>query len=99
MKNQKTVKKINARPLRDRIIVEVDKPEKISEGGIHIPDTATEKKGVGTVLAVGPGSKDEPMELKVGDRVKFSSFSGVDIDIDGEEYKLMFENEVLCVIE
>jgi chaperonin GroES len=66
------MKSIKARPLHDRIIVKVDEAETTSEGGILIPDTAKEKKGVGTVVAVGDGKKDEPMELEVGDRVKFS---------------------------
>lgn len=92
-------KPIKARPLRDRVIVKPDAAKQISEGGIHIPDTAKEKPGLGVVVAVGPGKPDEPMELKVGDRVKFSSFSGVEVDIDGEEYKLMFQSEILVVLE
>ncbi len=92
------------RPLQDRIIVKrIDADEKTS-GGIIIPDTAKEKPQEGEIIAVGKGKKLESgevqsMELKKGDRVLFSKYGGTDIKIDGEEYLIMREDDILGVIE
>ncbi len=92
------------RPLHDRVLVRrVDEEEKTA-GGIIIPDTAQEKPMEGTVLAIGPGARDEqgklvPMDVVVGDRVLFGKWSGNEITIDGEELSIMKESDIMGVIE
>ncbi len=92
------------RPLHDRVLVRrVDEDEKTS-GGIIIPDTAQEKPMEGTVLAIGPGARDEqgklvPMDVEVGDRVLFGKWSGNEVTIDGEELSIMKESDIMGVIE
>ena len=92
------------RPLQDRILVQRAKEEDKTKGGIIIPDTAKEKPAEGKVAAVGKGKVDEngkpiPMEVKKGDRILFGKFSGTEIKIEGEEYLIMREDDVLGVIE
>jgi chaperonin GroES len=92
------------RPLHDRIVVtRIDADEKTA-GGIIIPDTAKEKPSEGEVIAVGPGGRDEagkliPINLKKGDRVLFGKWSGNEVKIDGVEYLIMKESDVMGVIE
>ena len=92
------------RPLHDRVVVRrIDAQEK-TKGGIIIPDTAQEKPQEGEVIAVGPGkSNDEgkvfPLQVKAGDRILFGKYSGTEIKIDGEEYLIMREEEVLGIIK
>ncbi len=91
------------RPLHDRVLVRrVDEDEKTS-GGIIIPDTAQEKPMEGTVLAIGPGARDEqgnlvPMDVKVGDTVLFGKWSGNEVTIDGDELSIMKESDIMGVI-
>ena len=91
------------RPLHDRVLVEsIDSEEKTS-GGIIIPDTAKEKPQEGKVIAVGPGSKSEdgkitPMDVKVGDHVLFGKWSGTEVKVDGKEYSIMKESDIMGVI-
>jgi len=93
------------RPLYDRIMVKrVEEDEETVQGGIIIPDTAKEKPQKGEVVAVGQGKRLEdgkvvPLDVKVGDRILFGKYSGNDIKMDGEEYLIMREDEVLGVIE
>jgi chaperonin GroES len=92
------------RPLQDRILVERLAEETKTKGGIIIPDTAKEKPAEGTVVAVGKGKMDKegkaiPMELKVGDRVLFSKYGGTEIKLDGKEYLIMSQDDVLCVVD
>ena len=92
------------RPLQDRIIVKRVEEEERTKGGIIIPDSAKEKPQEGEVKAVGPGKVNEegkkiPMEVKVGDRVLFSKYSGTEIKLEGEEHLIMREDDVLGVIE
>ncbi len=92
------------RPLHDRIIVQRLEEEEQRVGGIIIPDTAKEKPQQGKVIAVGLGKKKDdgkviPLEVKEGDRILFGKYSGQDIKIDGDEYLIMREDEVLAVIE
>ncbi len=95
---------MNARPLHDRIIVQrLDEGEQ-RVGGIIIPDTAKEKPQQGKVVAAGKGkAKDDgkilPLDVKAGDTILFGKYSGQDIKIDGEEYLIMREDEVLAVLE
>ena len=92
------------RPLHDRVVVKRVDAEEKTKGGIIIPDTAKEKPQEGEVIAVGPGARDEsgkliPVDLKAGDRILFGKYSGSDIKIDGTEYLIMREDEVLGVLE
>ena len=92
------------RPLHDRVVVRrVDSEEK-SAGGIIIPDTAKEKPQQGEVVAVGPGGRDDagkltPLDVKAGDRVLFGKWSGTEVKIDGQDYLIMKESDVLGVLE
>jgi chaperonin GroES len=95
---------MNVRPLQDRIIVERVEEETTTAGGLIIPDTAKEKPQNGKVLAVGqgkklPDGKTVPMDLKVGDKVLFGKYSGSEIKLDGKEYLIMREEDILCVVE
>ena len=92
------------RPLHDRVVVRRLEAEEKTAGGIIIPDTAKEKPMEGEVTAVGPGARDEtgklvPLDVKAGDRILFGKYSGQEIKLDGEEYLIMREDEVLGVIE
>jgi chaperonin GroES len=95
---------MNLRPLQDRILVQRVEEEQTTKGGIIIPDTAKEKPAEGKVVAVGNGKvgddgKRVPLEIKKGDRVLFGKYSGTEVKIDGEEYLIMREDDVLGVIE
>ena len=92
------------RPLQDRILVRRLEEEEMSKGGIIIPDTAKEKPSEGLVIAVGKGKVTEdgkklPLDLKKNDRILFGKYSGTDIKIEGEEYLIMREDDVLGIIE
>ncbi|MCL2510893.1 MAG: co-chaperone GroES [Bacteroidales bacterium] len=86
------------KPLADRVIIEPAAAEEKTASGIIIPDTAKEKPQKGTVLAAGPGKKDEPMTLKAGDVVLYGKYSGTEINIDGNNYLIMRESDVLAII-
>lgn len=86
------------KPLKDRILVRPAKAEDTTQGGIIIPDTAKEKPQEGTVMAVGPGKKDEPTTLKEGDEVLYGKYAGTDITVEDEEYLIMREEDILAVI-
>ena len=77
------MKKVNLKPLADRVLIEPAQAEEKTVGGIIIPDTAKEKPQKGTVVAVGNGKKDEPMTVKVGDTVLYGKYSGTELNIDG----------------
>lgn len=89
---------MNVKPLADRILVKpVKSEEKI--GGIIIPDTASKEKPTqGSIVAVGNGTKDEEMILKVGDEVLYGKYSGTEIELDGEKYLIMRQSDILAVI-
>jgi chaperonin GroES len=89
---------INIKPLADRVIVEPAPAEEKTAGGIIIPDTAKEKPQKGTVVAVGSGKKDEPMTVKVGDKVLYGKYAGTEINIDGKEYLIMRESDIYAII-
>lgn len=97
-------KKLTIRPLHDRLIVKRLDEEQKTKGGIIIPDTAKEKPQEGEVLAVGNGKilddgKKIPLDVKVGDKVLFSKYSGTDIKLDGEEYLILKEDDIQAIIE
>ncbi|AAR36729.1 co-chaperone GroES [Geobacter sulfurreducens] len=95
---------MNLRPLQDRILVKRIEEETKTAGGIFIPDTAKEKPQRGEIVAVGNGKKTEdgkviPVDLKVGDKVLFGKYAGTDIKIEGQEFLIMREDDILGVIE
>lgn len=85
-------------PLADRVVVEPAPAEEKTAGGIIIPDTAKEKPQRGKVVAVGPGKKDEPTTVKVGDAVLYGKYSGTEITIEGKDYLIMRESDLYAVI-
>jgi chaperonin GroES len=92
------------RPLQDRLIVKRIEEEETTKGGIIIPDTAKEKPQEGKVIAVGKGKvledgKVQPLDVKKGNRVLFSKYSGTEVNIEGEEHLIIREDDVLGVIE
>ncbi len=92
------------RPLHDRVVVKRIDAEERSAGGIIIPDTAKEKPSQGEVIAVGPGGRDEqgkliPLDVQVGNRVLFGKWSGTEVKIDGVEYLIMKESDIMGIIE
>jgi len=96
--------KLKIKPLADRVVVEPLEAEAKSKGGIILPDTAKEKPQEGKVVAVGKGKLDDsgkliPMELKVGDRVLYGKYSGTEITIEGKEYMILREDDVLAVLD
>lgn len=95
---------VKIRPLSDKIVVKVIEETETSPGGIFIPDSAREKPQKGDVLAVGPGKmlengNREVMEIKVGDKVLFTKYGGTDLKVNGAEYKILAERDVLGIIE
>ena len=90
-------------PLADRVVIRALEETEQMRGGLYIPDTAKEKPTVGEIIAVGPGKFEEgkriPMELKVGDRVYYGTYSGTKVSIDGEDHVIIRESDVLAVIE
>jgi len=94
---------VNLRPLADRVVVKVIEVEEKTEGGIVLPDTAKERPQEGEVLAVGPGRRLDdgsllPLSVKVGDRVLFSKYGGVEVKVEGEEYLILREDDILGVL-
>ena len=92
------------RPLHDRVVVKRIDAEEKSAGGIIIPDTAKEKPSEGEIIAVGPGGRDEygkliPIDLKTGDRVLFGKWSGTEVKIDGIDYLIMKESDIMGVLD
>lgn len=92
------------RPLHDRVLVKRMKEEEKTKGGLYIPESAKEAPAEGKIIAVGAGKKDDngkliPLDVKVGDKVLFSKYGGNDIKLDGEEYIIMREEDILGIIE
>lgn len=86
------------KPLADRVLVEPKAAETKTASGLIIPDNAKEKPQEGTILAVGSGKKDEPMELKVGDQVLYGKYAGTEINAEGKSYLIMRQSDILAVI-
>lgn len=89
---------INIKPLADRVLIEPMAAETKTASGIIIPDTAKEKPQKGKVVAVGPGTKDEDMTVKVGDSVLYGKYSGTDLKLDGGDYLIMRESDILAIV-
>ncbi|MBK5275351.1 MAG: co-chaperone GroES [Desulfuromonadales bacterium] len=95
---------MNLRPLQDRIIVKRVEEETMTAGGLFIPETAKEKPQRGQIVAVGNGKKTEdgkvlPLDVKVGDTVLFGKYSGTEIKVDGDDFLMMREDDILAVVE
>ena len=89
---------MNVKPLSDRVLILPNPAEEKTAGGLFIPDTAKEKPLAGKVIAVGPGTSEVKMEVKVGDQVLYGKYAGTEIQIDGESYIIMRQSDVLAII-
>jgi chaperonin GroES len=89
---------VKIKPLADRVLVEPQAAEEKTKSGIIIPDSAKEKPQRGKVVAAGPGSKDEKMEVKVGDVVLYGKYAGTELSVDGKDYLIMRQSDILAVI-
>jgi chaperonin GroES len=89
---------MNIKPLADRVVVEPAAAETKTASGIYIPDTAQEKPQKGTVVAVGPGKKDEPTTLSIGDIVLYSKYSGTELQLEGKDVLIMRESDILAIV-
>ena len=89
---------MNVKPLSDRVLVLPNPAEEKTAGGLFIPDTAKEKPLAGKVVAVGPGTKDVKMEVKEGDTVLYGKYAGTEINVDGTDYLIMKQNDLLAVL-
>ena len=89
---------IKIKPLGTRVLVEVEEAENKTASGIIIPDSAREKPQKGKVVAAGNGSKDEPMEVKVGDSVLYGKYSGTDISHEDKDYLMLNQSDILAIV-
>jgi chaperonin GroES len=94
---------MNIKPLGERVVVKVLESEEKTKSGIVLPDTAKEKPQMGKVLAVGPGKvldngQKVPVDVKAGDKVLFAKYAGTEVKLDGEEYMVLKENDILAII-
>ncbi|MCP4123098.1 MAG: co-chaperone GroES [Bacteroidetes bacterium] len=90
--------KLKIKPLADRVVIEPKAAEEKTSGGIIIPDTAKEKPQKGVAVAVGPGKPDEPTTVKVGDNVLYGKYAGTELTLDGTDYLIMRESDVLAIV-
>ena len=86
------------KPLADRALIQPNEAETKTASGLYIPDTAKEKPSEGKVLAVGPGKKDEPMEVKVGDEVIYGKYSGTEVTVDDVKYLIVKQSDILAIL-
>lgn len=89
---------MNVKPLADRVLVQPAEVEEKTASGIIIPDTAKEKPMRGTVVAAGPGKKDEPTTVKIGDTVLYGKYSGTEIQVEGQDYLMMRESDIFAIV-
>ena len=89
---------VKIKPLADRVLVEPAPAEETTAGGIIIPDTAKEKPQKGKIVAVGNGKPDEPMTVKAGDTVLYGKYSGTELSLEGHDYLIMRESDILAII-
>ena len=90
---------LGIRPLGARVVIKRIEAEERTASGIVLPGTAQEKPQMAEIMAVGPGTEEEKMELKVGDKVVFSQYAGTDIKYGGEEYSIMSQRDILAIVE
>ncbi|HLA56355.1 MAG TPA: co-chaperone GroES [Flavobacterium sp.] len=89
---------LNIKPLSDRVLIQPSAAEKQTISGVYIPDTAKEKPQTGTVVAVGNGTKDHIMTVKIGDTVLYGKYAGTELKFDGKDYLIMKEDDILAII-
>ena len=94
------IKNINImiKPLADRVLVEPKEAETKTASGLYIPDTAKEKSQEGKVIAAGPGKKDEPMDVKVGDEVLYGKYAGTEVTVEGKKYLIVKQSDILAIL-
>ncbi len=90
--------KINITPLADRVVIEPTIAETQTASGLYIPDSAKEKPQQGNVVAVGKGTKDDPITVKVGDTVLYGKFAGTELKLDGNDYLIMRESDIFAIL-
>ena len=90
---------MTVKPLADRVVIKMVEAEETTKSGIILAGAAKEKPQIAEVIAVGPGLKDNKMQVKVGDKVITSKFSGTEVKIDGEDYIIVKENDILAIVE
>lgn len=86
------------KPLADRVVIEPKEAETRTASGLYIPDNAKEKPQQGKVVAAGPGKKDEPMEVKVGDSVLYGKYAGTEVTVDGKDYIILKQSDILAIL-
>ncbi len=89
---------VKIKPLADRVLVKPQEAEEKTASGIIIPDTAKEKPQKGVIVAVGPGTKDDKMEVKVGDTVLYGKYAGTELSLDGNDYLIMKQSDLLAIV-
>ena len=89
---------LKIKPLADRVLIEPVEAETKTASGIIIPDNAKEKPQKGNVIAIGKGTKDEPMTVKVGDTVLYGKYAGTELKLEGKDYLIMRESDILAVV-
>lgn len=89
---------LKIKPLADRVLIEPVEAETKTASGIIIPDNAKEKPQQGKVMAIGKGTKDEPMTVKIGDTVLYGKYSGTELKLEGKDYLMMRESDILAII-
>jgi chaperonin GroES len=90
--------KVNIKPLADRVLIAPLPAATKTASGLYIPDSAQEKQQRGTVVAAGPGKKDEPLTVKVGDTVLYGKYGGTELKLDGKDYLMMRESDILAIV-
>ena len=91
--------KLKIQPLSDRVLLEPIQAETKTASGLYIPDSAKEKPQEATVVAIGKGTKDEPMTVKVGDKVIYGKYAGTELKLDGKDYIMMREADILAILK
>ena len=89
---------MKVKPLSDRVLIEPNPAEEKTAGGLFIPDTAKEKPLAGKVIAVGPGTSEVKMEVKVGDEVLYGKYAGTEVNVEGKDYIIMRQSDILAII-
>ena len=89
---------VKVQPLADRVLIEAAPAEEKTASGIIIPDSAKEKPQRGTVVAIGTGTKDEPLTVKVGDTVLYGKYAGTELTVEGNDYLIMRESDILAIV-
>lgn len=90
---------MSMKPLAERVVIKMLEAEETTKSGIVLPGSAKEKPQIAEVIAVGPGTKEITMEVKVGDKVLISKYSGTEVKLDGEEYTIVKQTDILAIVE